>query len=284
MEQNILVLGDSGTGKTHFAVQLVGRLFKSSKAIWKPKSTPENLEIFKSGFDKLAKGLQIDHTPSAFHQDIAFHVVNQHNAEINFTYPDYAGEQLRNVVNNRSLNKAWQDRITASTSWLLFIKINDIKQVEDIITRGMPEYGIISKSRAVEEQGSFQIGDQAFYTELLQMLIRIKGASFLMAGTLPPLTIMLTCWDEYRTAHPGIQQPADALKDKMPMFYSFLTGNWPQGALNIIGLSATERKLDQDTPDEDYLDNGPENYGYWITVDGREEKDLTGIVSLIYHE
>ena len=283
MEENILVLGDSGTGKTHFAVQLFGRLFKSTIAKWKPKSTPENLEIFKSGFERLAKGLEIEHTPSAFHQDISFRVVNEHNAEINFTYPDYAGEQLRNLVNSRSLNETWLQRIASSTSWLLFIKINSIKEVEDIITRGMPEYGEISNFREKESQEKFQIGDQAFFIELLQMLVRIKEASFLVQQQLPQLTIMLSCWDEYMATKLSVAKPDDALKQKMPMLHTFLHTNWLKNNLNIIGLSSTGKKLDEKIPDDDFLDDGPEKFGYWINEKGQEEKDLTGIISLIHH-
>jgi len=284
MEENILVLGDSGTGKTHFAVQLFGRLFKSPTAIWKPKATPENMEIFKSGFERLAKGLEIEHTPSAFHQDITFCVTNASAAEINFTYPDYAGEQLRNLVADRRLNRAWQDRVQSSTSWLLFIKINNIKEVEDIVTRGMPNYGEISKTRAEESQDNFQLGDQAFYTELLQMLVRIKEASFLMPSSLPQLTIMLSCWDEYKIDNPDISKPGTALLDKMPLFHTFLHANWPKNKLKTIGLSSTGRKLDEKVPDEDYLDNGPEKFGYLVGTNGIEERDLTAIISLIHND
>lgn len=283
MEENILVLGDSGTGKTHFAVQLFGRLFKSTKAIWKPKGTPENMEIFKAGFQRLAKGLEIEHTPSAFHQDISFRVINAALAEIKFTYPDYAGEQLRNLVVDRRLNKAWQDRVKSGTSWLLFIKINNIKEVEDIVTRGMPDYGDIRKTHAEESQDNFQLGDQAFYTELLQMLTRIKEASFLVPSSLPQLTIMLSCWDEYKKDQPDIHQPDAALLEKMPMFHTFLHANWPKNKLKIIGLSSTGRKLDEKVADEDYLDDGPEKFGYWVRENGQEERDLTGIISLMHH-
>ena len=284
MEENILVLGESGTGKTHFAVQLFGRLFKSANALWKPLATPENMEIFKAGFERLAKGLELEHTPSAFHQDIAFRVTDATASEIKFTYPDYAGEQLRNLVTYRRLNKAWEERVQTSTSWLLFIKINNIKSVEDIVTRGMPDYGDIGKARAEESQDNFQLGDQAFYTELLQMLVRVKEASLLAPSSLPQLTIMLSCWDEYKTEHPDMHQPVAALLKKMPMFHAFLHANWPKNKLKIVGLSSTGRKLDERVPDEDYLDNGPEKFGYWLGESGQEERDLTGIISLIHHD
>ncbi|GAB2690474.1 hypothetical protein GCM10027037_11890 [Mucilaginibacter koreensis] len=283
MEENILVLGDSGTGKTHFAVQLFGRLFKSAKAEWKPESTPTNLEIFKSGFDRLAKGLQIEHTPSAFHKDITFKVINRDGVTVNFTYPDYAGEQLRNLVNDRRLNDNWKERIIKSTSWLLFIKINDVREAEDIITRGMPEFGAIGEARGEENQEKFVLGDQAFYVELLQMLVHIKEKSMLLPKELPQLTIMLSCWDEFKLTNLDLAEPHLALQSKMPMFFNFLKANWQASNLNIIGLSSTEAKLDEKVVNEDYLDIGPENFGYWVQSDGNEEKDLTKIISLIHN-
>ena len=116
------------------------------------------------------------------------------------------------------------------------------------------------------------------------MLVHIKGASFLIPDELPQLTIMLSCWDEYKAAHLEISEPDNALKGKMPLFHAFLRANWLKTKLNIIGLSSTGRKLDEKKPDEDYLDNGPENFGYWIHENGLEDIDLTGIISLIYHD
>ena len=284
MNKSILVLGDKDTGKTHFAIQLFGRILKSSYPSWKPKSTPENLEIFRAGFQRLTQGLAIEHTPSTFHQDIEFCLENRQGSEVNFTYPDYAGEQLRALVTTRRLNSAWQQRVIASTSWLLFIRLSTIEVIEDIVTRGLPAYGDIGKTRSEEDQDRFKLGDQAFYVELLQMLVRVKEKSFLAPNQLPQLTIMLSCWDEYKTAHGDVQAPTEALTNELPMLHSFLQANWPPKHLTVIGLSATGRKLDEKIPDEDYLDLGPETFGYWIDEQGEPNADLTEIISLLQHE
>ena len=281
MEKNILVLGESGTGKTHFAVQLFGRLLKSSKTAWKPESNPENLEIFKNGFEKLAKGLEIEHTPSEFHKDISFFVVNEDGIRLKFTYPDYAGEQLRNLVNERRLNTIWKDRVKNSTSWLLFIKISDVEFVEDITSRGMPEFGALVESRSKEGIESFKLADQAFYVELLQMLVHFGESSLLNPAGMSVLTIMLSCYDELKALNTEKMLPLEILKSKMPMLFSFLESNWPVDNLKIIGLSSTERKLNDKIADEDYLDTGPEHFGYWVKPDGHEERDLTQIITLV---
>lgn len=284
MNESILVLGDSGMGKTHFAIQLFGRLLKSPDTSWQRKSTPENLEILKAGFERLTDGLEIEHTSSGFHQDISFHLENALGADVNFTYPDYAGEQLRSIVTERRLNSAWQQRILASTSWLLFIRLSTIKVIEDIITKGMPTYGEVSQIRVEEEQDHFKLGDQAFYIELLQMLVRVKEKSFLAPDQLPRLTIMLSCWDEYKETHPAAVIPSETLAGELPMFHCFLLSNWPSTHLQVIGLSSTGRKLDKNIPDDDYLDYGPEKFGYWIDETGQEHSDLTEIISLMQYE
>ncbi len=147
----------------------------------------------------------------------------------------------------------------------------------------MPEFGSIGKARGEQNQDKFTLGDQSFYVELLQMLVHIKESSMLLPGELPQLTVMLSCWDEFKAQNPSILKPQIALATKMPMFYSFLTNNWYSKNLNIIGLSSTGRKLDEKTADEDYLDIGPENFGYWVKSVGDEDKDLTRIISLIYN-
>ncbi len=59
------------------------------------------------------------------------------------------------------------------------------------------------------------------------------------------------------------------------MVASFVEANWRPDALDVMGLSALERALDEKVRDEDFVDRGPESFGYVVTSDGKRSEDLT---------
>jgi hypothetical protein len=59
------------------------------------------------------------------------------------------------------------------------------------------------------------------------------------------------------------------------MFAEFITANWKENRLLVYGLSSLGKSLNPEISDDEYLDKGPENFGYVVTSDGLHEKDLT---------
>lgn len=280
MNSKILVIGNSNSGKTHLAIQLYGRVFKSENSLWKPDLTPSDLTIFHAGFERLSNGLAIEHTPQTFNDTISLSLKNLTGDFIEFNYPDYAGEQIKKLVEDRNVNNVWKSHIQNSSSWLLLIRPGDIRPTEDLVTRGFPAYDKDIAQRSANGQDEFELNSQAFYFELLQMLAHIKGLQTKISIERPRLVLALSCWDELSAEEQALN-PATLLKLKLPMIYFFVKAHWHREALSIIGLSSTERKLSNKEPDQDYLDLGPENFGYIIDSHGKKNKDLTEIFTLL---
>jgi hypothetical protein len=102
----------------------------------------------------------------------------------------------------------------------------------------------------------------------------IRGTGSLKRVAEPRLLLLLSCWDEL-TAPEIDLAPAEVLRRRMPMVYSFVEASWEPTSSSIIGLSALEKSLSEDSEDEEYIDLGPEHFGYIVQEDGTRSSDLT---------
>lgn len=271
IENNVLIIGGPNAGKTHFGGQLYGRL---NSGLFNYKiathNRPADLTIFQDVLDKLSEGKRASHTEASANRSIKLVVNDKNNDEITFAFPDYAGEQVRSIVDNRQVNKTWKDYIEQSNSWMLFIRLDEVKQIEDIINRGIPSLEEIEKRK--KEKPPVKLTDAANFVELLQMILHIKGISSSSKIQEPNLTVLLSCWDILDLPEKTI--PSEILKERLPLFYYFIKNNWLDFSLSIIGLSSTEKTL-TDEPDDDYIERTPIDFGYIITSEGEKQKDLT---------
>lgn len=268
---NILIIGGPNVGKTHFGGQLYGRL-NSRQFNYKiaQNNRPTDLTIFQDVLDKLSEGMRAGHTEASANRNIELKIEDKNGNNIVFTFPDYAGEQVNMIVDNRRVNSIWKEYIDKSDSWILFVRLNEIKIIEDIINRGIPSPEEIQKRN--DQPPPVKISDAAFFVELLQTLLYIKGVSSFNKVIKPNLTIILSCWDEFNLAEGII--PTELLKAKLPLLYNFTKNSWNINSLSVIGLSSTEKSL-TDEPDEEYIDRTPIDFGYIINSKGIKEKDLT---------
>lgn len=268
---NILIIGGPNVGKTHFGGQLYGRL-NSRQFNYKitQNNRPTDLTIFQDVLDKLSEGVRAGHTEASANRNIELVIEDKDGNNIVFTFPDYAGEQVNMIVDNRRINSIWKEYIDKSNSWILFVRLNEIKIIEDIINRGIPSPEEIQKRNS--QPPPVKISDAAHFVELLQTLLYLKGISSFSKVTKPNLTIILSCWDELNLEEGII--PSELLKDKLPLLYHFSMNSWNNNALTILGLSTTEKSL-TDEPDEEYIDRTPIDFGYIINSKGIKEKDLT---------
>lgn len=274
MKNNILVIGGPNAGKTHFGGQLYGRLnSKLFKYKIAPDNRPADLTIFQEVIDKLSEGRRAGHTEASANRNIELKIEDNSGNQITFAFPDYAGEQVNFIVDYRRLNAVWRHYIESSTEWVVFIRLDELTPVEDIINKGIPSPEEIKKRNVIPPP--VKISSAAYFIELLQMLLYAKAVPTLSAVDKPKLTIALSCWDLLNQSDGRL--PSDLLKERLPLLYNFLTNCWQKSALSFVGLSSTEKTL-TDEADEDYIDKTPINFGYFINPSGEKQKDLTLLI------
>lgn len=280
-KHNILIIGGPNTGKTHFGIQLYERI-NSRQFEFKidPKNRPSDLSIFEDGLKNIYNGQRAAHTEAGANRSIELIITDEKNSEVKLAFPDYAGEQITSIVNNRKINDLWNDYIENSTSWVLFIRLNELTPLEDIVNKGIPSAEEIQKRNS--QPPPVKVSEAAFYVELLQTLAYIKGLSTFSPISQPNLTVVLSCWDELEI--PVGQVPSTLLQERLPMLFDFLNNNWQNESLAVIGLSSTEKSL-TDEPDDEFIDKEPINFGYYINKKGDSQRDLTlSIKDFIGHE
>ena len=270
-DNNVLIIGGPHAGKTHFGGQMYGRL-NSRQFNYKiaPQNRPADLTIFQEVLDKLSEGKRAGHTEASANRNIELKIDDSKGNNIVFAFPDYAGEQVRMIVDSRRVNTIWKEYIDKSTSWMLFVRLDEVTIIEDIINKGIPNAEEIKKRNA--QPPPVRISDAAHFIELLQTLLYIKGVPSFNKVTKPNLTIVLSCWDVLNLERNII--PSDLLKERLPLLFDFVNNSWEENSLSVLGLSSTEKTL-TDEPDEDYIDRTPINFGYIINANGQRENDLT---------
>ncbi|MDE0458760.1 MAG: hypothetical protein OXI15_15815 [Chromatiales bacterium] len=262
-DKSILLIGESDVGKSHYGGQLLKRLMQEGGRI-RMDGQPTNLEPFEAVMAKLDTGLSADHTATATYHESRWPIVDDEGRKAELVWPDYGGEQIKNIIDERRLSHVWLNRIARSSAWLLLIRLQKIRADDDIFSRPLASLqGNSSESRKTG------LSDQARLIELLQMLVYVRSTSDNRLSRLPRLVVLLTCWDEMEVQG----RPIDVLDERLPMFGDFVASNWEDSS--VLGLSALGRRLDSEEPDEDYINQGAEQFGYVVLEDGVSSPDLT---------
>lgn len=270
-ENNILIIGGPNVGKTHFGGQLYGRLM-NKKGLYKILSPPENLNVFKEVINNLAEGKSAGRTHVSSNEQLSLEIEDlDHNKTI-FSFPDYGGEQIDKIVNERRINNTWKDKIDDSTAWMLFVRLDAIKPLEDVVNRGIPEQKIMKLRNEGKEP--LAMSASAFFIELLQILSHVKKISTFEKNSNPKLIVALSCWDNIDGIGEGTI-PSKLFEERLPLVKQYIDSVWNEEAISVIGLSSTERTLSDKNPDDEFIDKGPENFGYIVDTDGKKENDLT---------
>ncbi|QEN51064.1 TRAFAC clade GTPase domain-containing protein [Pseudomonas protegens] len=264
-QHTILLVGESNVGKTHYGAQFLKRLMVKACAL-KMTGAPTNLEAFTTALSCLTEGKSTDHTPADIYVESVWPITDEAGRYAELVWPDYGGEQVRNLVAQRRIPAAWRDRVVEATDWVLLIRLHSLRSEDDLFSRPLQSF------TPVEPQGEaaeYELSDQARKVELLQMLLYLAQFHLDRPLRKPRLTILLSCWDELETT----ELPADLLASRLPMLWSFVRSNW--ASPTVIGLSALERALDKTDADQDYAIRGPEEFGYVVLPNGEKSTDIT---------
>ncbi|MFJ3483842.1 hypothetical protein ACIPL1_10750 [Pseudomonas sp. NPDC090202] len=265
-DNSILLIGESGVGKTHYGAQLLNRLMNGAGKL-RMDGAATNLQPFESAMGRLNEGRTADHTPTTTYIDSLWPISDENGTKAELVWPDYGGEQIKTMSSTRQIPTAWRDRVLDAPAWLLLIRLQQTRMSEDIFTR--PLSGITGASIDNRE---VQISDQARLIELLQMLIYIRSESTTKPLVSPRLGVLLSCWDELGTDELR-RPPAKVLESRLPMFSSFIHSLWSEPL--VLGLSALGRALTPNNSDTDYVVQGPEHFGYVVLPNGDHTPDLT---------
>ena len=250
-------------GKSHYGGQLLKRLMREDGQL-RMDGAATNLEPFQAVMACLDAGLSADHTPTATYHESRWPIVDVEQQKADLVWPDYGGEQIKKIIDDRRLPQVWLNRITQSSAWLLLIRLQKIRADDDIFSRPLA-----SLKGRVTEAWDAGLSDQARLIELMQVLTYIWSTSNERSGRFPPLVVLLTCWDEMES--PG--KPIDELCQRLPMFGDFVASNWKD--YSVLGLSALGRALDKSKPAEEYIAKGSDGFGYVVLEDGTHSPDLT---------
>lgn len=271
MGTSILLIGKPHSSKTVFLSQFYSKLQKNKSKLKLYKSV-DDLSPISGAREALASGQEPQTTPSE--KSVKFYLpIQVAEKQVDLKCPEYGGEQVLSIVENRELNKEWTTSIQESNSWILFIRLNNVNKPLDISDVTYSEQHHKNSKEPMSET-EYKISDQSFFIELLQILLHAKGTDCHRVNNKQKLTIVLTCWDEMNTE----EKPYDILKSKLPLLLNFLESNWDKNYMNIVGLSAQGFSLTTLENKEKYQIEGPEEFGYLVLPDGTQTNDITELI------
>lgn len=265
--KSMLLIGESGVGKTHYGAQLLKRLMNSNGR-FRMNGAATNLEPFEATLESLNDGRSAGHTPTLTYVDSEWPIINDSGESFSLVWPDYGGEQIKNLLNTRRVPTAWKTRVSSVPAWLLMLRLHQLRVNDDLLSRPLVSLADHANGEAQTEL-QVQPSDQARKIELLQILLFLRGQGVGEAREEPRLCLLLSCWDELGQN----DTPSAVLRRQLPMLADFVSTNWKQPI--IVGLSSLERPLDPKVRDEEYVSRGPEQFGYVVLPDGQISPDLT---------
>ena len=272
--RSVLIFGGANTGKTVYVLQLYGRL-TGENARLTLRYQPDDLSLIVSGYDRLSTGLPPEHTTTGASADVTLPIVGPSGRAFDVIYPDYAGEQVDDMVNKRQITTEWKSRVMAAPTWLVFLRLDHLHDPKDVVTS--PPASDVPAANGGPPTAS-ALGDQAQTVEALQLLLHVAGVGSIERVRQPALAVVLSCWDELSI--PEGTSPRSVLRERLPLVEAFIRSNWHSDHTVVYGLSAQGKPLQPDAPDDEFIDQGPEAMGYVVCPDGSHDSDLT----LVLHD
>jgi GTPase SAR1 family protein len=269
MATQILLIGKPHSGKTTFIGQLCARVNANSSALKLYKAIENRTPIIEAT-RALANGEEVKTTPTD-KSTVIYLPLQNGEVKIDLNCPDYGGEQVNHIIENREVDSKWADSIKQSENWILFIKPSDLTTSYDLSNKTIkPE--VLENGNGNSEE--YSVSDQSSFIELLQILLHTKGQDSHFKNSTTKLTVVLTCWDELENT----VTPKDELRKILPLLLDFIEANWIESKINILGLSSQGGSLKDSELKNKYQEEGSENFGYMLKSDGAKDNDLTKII------
>lgn len=270
MTTSLLLIGKPHSGKTTFIAQLCGRVESTTSSVRLYKPIDDLTSIIEST-RALANGDEVKATPTDKNSFLSL-PLQVAGRKIDLACPDYGGEQINLIIEDREVDSKWSKSVIQSNSWILFIKPSDLSTSYDLSNKTIKPEVLEGTTGEADE---YSISDQSFFIELLQILLHTKGQDAHFINDTVQLTIVLTCWDEFETS----SNPKDELKKRLPLLLSFVESNWAPNRIKVLGLSSLGFSLKINENKIKYQEMGAENFGYLIYEDGRKDADISQIIT-----
>jgi len=267
MTPEIVLLGGSNSGKTHYAGQLYGRL-QRNPGVLRLRGAPADLSAFQEVLRCLENGNAASHTPFETWAEVSLPLEDENGRAMDLRWPDYGGEQLKQVFSTRSVNLDWQARLSKAKGWLLLIRLKSEVTYPDALEKlaEHPHCGKQSINRVTAWDAN------AYWVEKLQILLHVAKLGIVTPLQTPRLTVLLSCYDELDGT---TATPAEVLAQKLPLVASFIRNNWHSDEVSVWGLSSLGQELTDKSGAEAFIDDGPEHQGWVVLPQGGDRnKDL----------
>ena len=223
-----------------------------------------DLGAFEEVAQSLSSGVPGAHTSAGTYTETLLPVQADGTA-IDLNWPDYAGEQVSQLLQERRVPTSWQQRVETADGWILMVRPKHVQLGHDIFSKPL------SDLQASSSGGTVECSPQARLVELLQMLVYTSRAR--TGRPKPALAVILSCWDELE--EPQGTTPSDVLRKNLPMLADYIRNNWSEQRRIVLGLSATGVALSKASPNQDFIYRGAEAMGWVVDADGQHSLDLT---------
>ena len=274
---SVLVLGAHASGKTTFIAQLLGRLERIQTGRLRARAAPASLTPYREALESLEEGRAPEHTSSTLFADTPIPLIHDVAGPLDLVWPEYPGESLQQIVTQRKVPEKWYARLQASEVWLLFLRLSTTFVPEDILSRRI--LPIVKPKSGPAAEPEEETSKQTLLVELLQMLLHLRAASTAAPLRQPVLGVVLSCFDEIQ-ARDTHRPPIGHLAERLPLLAEFIRSSWSPSSHLVLGLSSSGQPLSHREPNEVFIFQGPEHQGYVVLPDGRDDPDLTLVVSL----
>lgn len=274
---NLLLLGESKTGKTVFMAQLYERATSVPDAALRLKTTPGQMKVVEEALQRLLQGKAPEHTRTGTTGTIVLPLLGVNGREVDLVWPEYAGETFLKVLRERHLTPTWRDRILAANGILLMIRPHLKRGPRDVLEAPRRAEGDAPRAADEEDDEDQPLAPDAQFVELLQLLSFARGDGRLHRSTIP-MTVVLSCWDELRQDNAEVTVPAAELAKHYPLLAAYLKGAWAPEEVTILGLSAWGGPFSEDLGSR-FAELGPAGRGYMIDEQGQEHLDLTRVLT-----
>lgn len=271
MNKQLLIIGKPHSSKTVFLSQFYSRLQKKKSTLRLYKAV-DDLSPISGAREALANGDEPEATSTLKSEYFYLPIQTSDGIKIDLQCPEYGGEQVDGIIDNREVDKNWSEAINSSDNWIFFIRLNSVNHSINISTIEITKENPPNLDNDISNE--YGLSDQSSLIELLQLLLHYKGFNYHLKNQKVKLTVVLTCWDELNTN----EKPKSIFESRLPLLLNFIESNWDRQFVKYIGLSALGFPLNDPENKEKYQIEGPESFGYLVQDDGQKSNDITELI------